>query len=193
MANSSATADPVQSMLIDVRASTQGFAQDVATMRSSLDGTLVAGFDAAGKVLENSLTSAVRRGSASFLDLRSVAIGVINDIAAQAVRGLFSGLIGGSGSGGGLGSLVGAISGLPGRATGGPVSPGSAYMVGERGPELFVPTSAGSIAANGSGAPARDVRVAITINTPAGTDSAQALQRSSRQVASAVRRALAQA
>ena len=180
-------------MLIDVRASTQGFAQDVATMRSSLDGTLVAGFDAAGKVLENSLTSAVRRGSASFLDLRSVAIGVINDIAAQAVRGLFSGLIGGSGSGGGLGSLVGAISGLPGRATGGPVSPGSAYMVGERGPELFVPTSAGSIAANGSGAPARDVRVAITINTPAGTDSAQALQRSSRQVASAVRRALAQA
>jgi len=57
-----------------------------------------------------------------------------------------------------------------------------------------VPTSAGSIAANGGTVqPAREVRVSITVNAPAGGDQAQALQRSSRQVASAVRRALAQA
>jgi phage-related minor tail protein len=33
----------------------------------------------------------------------------------------------------------------PGRAAGGPVSPGSPYIVGERGPEFFVPHAAGSI------------------------------------------------
>ncbi len=61
--------------------------------------------------------------------------------------------------------------------------------MGERGPELFVPTSAGRIDASPGGG-GREVRVAITVNTSAGASSAQALQRSSRQVASAVRRAL---
>ena len=49
--------------------------------------------------------------------------------------------------------LVDAISGfsfgsLLGRATGGPVSRGSAYMVGENGPEMFVPTQSGNIVSN---------------------------------------------
>jgi hypothetical protein len=35
----------------------------------------------------------------------------------------------------------------PGRASGGPVSPGKVYTVGERGPELFVPNSSGQIVA----------------------------------------------
>ena len=37
---------------------------------------------------------------------------------------------------------------LPGRAAGGPVSAGSPYMVGERGPELFVPGRSGAIVPN---------------------------------------------
>jgi TP901 family phage tail tape measure protein len=37
---------------------------------------------------------------------------------------------------------------LPGRANGGPVSSGQTYMVGERGPELFVPGRSGTIVAN---------------------------------------------
>lgn len=37
---------------------------------------------------------------------------------------------------------------LPGRASGGPVTGGEAYMVGERGPEMFVPRSSGSIVPN---------------------------------------------
>jgi hypothetical protein len=36
------------------------------------------------------------------------------------------------------------------RAEGGPVGAGSAYMVGEKGPELFVPGSSGSIVPNGA-------------------------------------------
>jgi hypothetical protein len=37
------------------------------------------------------------------------------------------------------------------RAEGGPVSPAKAYLVGEKGPELFVPNTAGQIMPNGSG------------------------------------------
>jgi hypothetical protein len=36
-------------------------------------------------------------------------------------------------------------------ASGGPVFGGSSYLVGERGPELFVPSSSGSIILNGGG------------------------------------------
>ena len=38
---------------------------------------------------------------------------------------------------------------VPARASGGPVFPGSTYLVGERGPELFSPSSAGNIVPNG--------------------------------------------
>ena len=189
--------DPVDTLLVDVRAGTQGFAQDIAAMRATFDGTLVEGFSRAGGVLERGLAGAIRRGSLGFDDLRRTALGVVNDIAAQAVHGLFSGAgQNGGGSGGGvagvlgLGNLLGSVLGLPGRATGGPVAPGRGYLVGERGPELFVPTSAGRVEATASTRP-RDVRVSIAVGASTPAAAPQALQRSARQVASAVRRALA--
>lgn len=188
--------DSIDSLLIDVRANTQGFQSDIQAMRGSLDGTLVDGFARAGQVLERGLLGAIRRGSLGFEDLKRMAFGVIDAIAAQALNGLMGQIGGGKGGGllGGalhLGGLVGAILGLPGRATGGPVSPNRGYLVGERGPELFVPTSAGRIETGMPGA-ARDVKVSITIASPPGSSAPQALQRSSRQVASAVRRALSE-
>ena len=187
--------DQIDTLLVDVRASTQGFAQDIAAMRATFDGTLVDGFSRAGGVLERGLLGAIRKGSVGFDDLKRVALGTVNDIAAQAVSGLFAGSSGsGSGIGGllNIGNILGSVLGLPGRATGGPVAPGSAYVVGERGPELFVPTSSGRIDASAAGASrSREVRVSINVVTPQGSSAPQALQRSTRQVASAVRRALA--
>ena len=61
-------------------------------------------------------------------------------------------------------------------------------MVGERGPELFVPTASGRVETMSGGA-VRDVRVSITINAPPGSEG-QALARSGRQMARAVRSAL---
>ena len=63
------------------------------------------------------------------------------------------------------------------RAEGGPVSSGSPYIVGERGPELFVPGSSGSIVPNdamrsgggGGGGPS----VNITYNIAAGVTKAE--------------------
>ena len=55
------------------------------------------------------------------------------------------------GAGGGTVGKFGTLGpnyGIPQRAKGGPVSSGQTYMVGERGPELFVPGRSGTIVAN---------------------------------------------
>lgn len=191
--------DEIETLMVDVRASTSGFANDMQAMRNTLDTSLVSGFSRAGSVLERGLVSAIRRGGVGFDDLRRVALGAINDIANQALRSGMADLFGGGGAAGGaggrlgglLGRSLGALLGLPGRATGGPVSPGSAYVVGERGPELFVPTSAGRVETGlpGQGA-AREVRVAINLVAPRTSDAPAILRRSGRQVASAIARSL---
>lgn len=48
-------------------------------------------------------------------------------------------------------NFVGSLPFGGGRASGGSVSPGNAYMVGESGPEMFVPSSTGTIMPNGGG------------------------------------------
>ena len=50
------------------------------------------------------------------------------------------------------------------RANGGPVSAGSPYLVGERGPELFVPKGSGTVMPNGAGG----TNVNITYNIASG-------------------------
>ena len=186
--------DNFDELVIDLRANTDRFNADIEGLRSTLDHSLIDGFDRAGSVLERGLLSAVRRGSLGFDDLQKVAFRSLDAIAARAISTGIGSLFGGSGSGGLGGTLTqtfGSLLGLPGRATGGPVSPGRGYVVGENGPELFVPTSSGSIAANqGAELASRDVRVAIQLAPPRGTAAPTAMQRSSRQVASAVRRAL---
>lgn len=183
-------------LVIDVRASTDGFAADLEVMRGALDSSLIDGFSRAGGVLERGLLAALRRGSLGFDDLRKIALSALDEIAAHALRSGLAALLGGSGGGGGglgglLGQSVGVLLGLPGRATGGPVSPGRGFIVGERGPELFVPTAAGRIETQAfGGGGGRDVRVAIQLATPRGTAAPTAMRRSSRQIASAVRRAL---
>jgi hypothetical protein len=176
---------------VEVRPDVSGFARDVAEMRAALENGLGTGADRAGRLIESGLARAIRSGKFGFDDLRATALSTLNEIANATVRSGLSALIGG-GSGGGLVSLgsavIGALTGLPGRATGGPVSPGRAYVVGERGPELFVPTSSGAVAAGGG---TRDVRVSIAINAPAGA-APDMLARSGRQVARAVRAALSE-
>ena len=60
---------------------------------------------------------------------------------------------------------------IPARATGGPVTSGMPYMVGERGPELFVPSSSGSIVPNG-GSGGGSTTIQIYVTQPLGTPSA---------------------
>lgn len=127
--------------------STDQIIQGYAEMAQSVIGSL------------QGLTSSIKGGD--FLDILGSVIDVISTIAGQI------------GGGGGLSGLFGrgsrveipTIDGLPGlgaknapigtppifggaRANGGPVRPGMAYLVGERGPEIFRPSAGGSIIPN---------------------------------------------
>lgn len=68
------------------------------------------------------------------------------------------------------------------RADGGPVVPGSTYLVGERGPELFTPASAGSIGSAGG------VTVNLTLNTMGGAGE---IERAMPQLETSLARAVA--
>jgi len=185
--------EEIERLLVSVRADTGAFARDVADMRGQLAGPLAEGAARAGLTIESALLRAVRTGKFGFEDLKRTVLTMMNEIASAALRTGVQALAGGGGSGGGLGAIAGqlitALLGLPGRAGGGPVAPGRAYMVGERGPELFVPTASGRIDTGGGQPAARDIRMSITVNAPSG-GAPEALAKSSRQVARAVREAL---
>jgi hypothetical protein len=80
---------------------------------------------------------------------------MLRKMVAQALAANLNQYLFGSGIGSGGGLLGGALGSLfgstPGRAAGGPVSAGRAYIVGERGPEIMVPSSSGRIMPNGMG------------------------------------------
>lgn len=187
--------EEIERLVVSVRADTAGFAKDVADMKGQLDGPFVSGVEQAGSALERTLSRAIRRGSLDFEDLRRVALSVMNDIASAAIHGGLQGLFGGGSSGSGLlnigTNLLGAFLGAPGRATGGPVSDGRAYRVGERGPEIFVPTAAGRIEQTAAIGGAPNIRLTINISDNGQGSAPDQIRRSSRQVARAVRNALA--
>jgi len=97
-----------------------------------------------------------------FVNVLSVALQAVAGVVSTLI-GLFANLVGiinaavnaikaVASAGKAIGGAIGGALGFGGgRATGGPVSAGTAYVVGERGPELFVPGSSGSIIPNGAG------------------------------------------
>jgi hypothetical protein len=182
--------EEIERLLVSVRADTGAFARDVAEMKAQLDGPLADGLERAGRALESGLLRAVRTGKFGFEDLKRVALAAMAEIAAASVRAGLQAAGGGGGKGGLLAAasqLLSVVLGAPGRATGGPVAPGRPYLVGERGPELFVPTASGRVESGRSGS--REIRMSITVSAPPG-EAPRALAQSSRQVARAVKQAL---
>ena len=174
--------DDLDALALSVRADKESFARDVATMRGTLSGALTEGAVAAGRGIESALRRAARTGRVEFEDLARVAGRALGEIAASALQ-----LDGGLGLGSVVSGAGAGLLGLPGRATGGPVSPGQAYMVGERGPEVFVPSSSGRV----ENLARRGGAVNVTVNVTAPRDAgAPFMAQTGRQVAQSVRRAL---
>jgi TP901 family phage tail tape measure protein len=115
--------------------------------------TAAAGEDM-GETLERSLSTALQ----NFESLQQVASRVLSAIQQQLIDTFIASLFGGAT--GGTGFLAGLFGG--GRQHGGPVRPGRAFLVGEAGPELFVPPRAGRIVPREQMAGARqDVSVSV--------------------------------
>ncbi len=181
--------DGFDEVSVSVRADMDAFQRDLSEMRQSLETTLGAGADAAGRGIEAALARAARGGRLEFEELAKVAARALGEIAAAALKIEFGG-VGGGGLGGLLAGLAGGA-GLPGRATGGPVGPGRAYLVGERGPEMFVPTSSGRIE-TGRGMGTQVVNLSVHLGG-ATRGNPTVMAQTGTQVARAVRRALARA
>lgn len=170
-----------ETLALSVRTDATGFQRDVEAMRGALQEGLGSSADAAGRSIEQALRRAARAGRIEFEDLARAGARAIGEIAAAALK------LDGAGLGGLASGVSAGLLGLPGRATGGPVSPGRAYMVGERGPEVFVPTSSGRIETGSRGRGP----VNVTVNVAAARDARpDFMAHTGRQVARDVRRAL---
>ena len=139
-------------LLISQARRNQGMQEMFISMQESLKATQRV-YDAVFGNMERALENFVRTGKLSFKDLaRSIIQDLIMIQLKASATMLFNsfmrsiGFSFGSASGG---TITGG-SGLKftPRAYGGPVNSGSPYMVGERGPEMFVPRSSGTIIPN---------------------------------------------
>jgi tape measure domain-containing protein len=102
--------------------------------------------------LAGGIVNGMMQGKTAAERLANVLDNVVGQLLDTGINALISGLTGGIGRGSAGVDPWAGLRSLPGRATGGPVSKNKPYMVGERGPEMFVPSTAGSIKANGTGA-----------------------------------------
>ncbi len=133
----------------DIRLGVADAAKSQSTLREQTEGFT--------NTFADRMTSMLTGASDEFKSFGDVAKSVLQDIASEMVRGgikdLLGGLFGGGGGGGGGGLLSGLFQGIGslfggGRATGGRVLGGNAYLVGERGPELFSPDRGGMVLPN---------------------------------------------
>lgn len=125
-----------------------------------------------GDTIEDSVAGAFVDMAANMSDAREIIAELIADMGKliakalilQAVQGITNSIFGDGG--------IGAA--LSGKAMGGLVNAGNAYMVGERGPELFVPKVGGNIIPNGrAGGGGTVVSINSHVNVPGGTSKAE--------------------
>jgi tape measure domain-containing protein len=131
-----------------------------------------------GMTIKSGVVDAIQGAVDGTKSLGQVANDVLKSIANKvldvAINFALFGAMSGTGTGGGL---LGGL--FKPRAVGGPVSAGSSYMVGERGPELFTPKHGGSIVPNnalGGGSTNVVVNVDASGNSNVQGDQAQAKQ-----------------
>ena len=131
-------------------------------------------FARAGESLTRSLARAAADGEVSLAELARAVLAAVNAAAG-----------GGHGSGGLAEAVATAVGGAfrGSRAEGGPVLAGGAYLVGERGPEVFRPSGTGMIE---PGNPAAGVVVNVRVE-----GGAPGLIRSEAQIAQMLARAVA--
>lgn len=137
-----------------------------ARLAESLDVVRGAAYDVMG-----GFVSDLRNGLSAADALNNALNRVLDTIIEIALQQAITSLFGAPGTTqtGGLGGIVSSVLGLPGRASGGPVSGGRPYIVGERGPEIMVPKANGFVIPNHAlGGSGGGSQVNVTVNNLAG-------------------------
>ena len=176
---------------VTIAADTAPFDAALGAIAKSLDAFAKGPVSDSAKAIENAVSgsfnavaSTIARAALSGkLSMDSLVNAILADFDRIAVKDFIARPIEGV-----IASLASSLFSLGGaRASGGPVDAGLAYLVGEQGPELFVPQSAGAIVPNGAGIGA--ARPQIVMNVQA-RDAASFLK-SETQIAAMLSRALA--
>ena len=128
-----ATEEDIQ--MLDLLAETTKEYNDLLGKRKILETDLqrISGY--AGEMIAHGFEDAILSGQKLSEVVRGLAQDLLRMVFNQTITAPLAGMISG-----GIASAFGGA-----RAAGGPVSTGSSYMVGENGPELFVPSTAGRI------------------------------------------------
>ncbi len=106
-----------------------------------MTGSVRGSFDRMGDAVATSIGNMVKTGESDLDSLRNTALSIIDDMRNMIIERTVTGPIRK-----GIGGILDFI--IP-RAAGGPVMPNQTFLVGERGPELFVPDTVGDIIPRG--------------------------------------------
>ena len=158
----------------------------LSALASDVFGTLKQSGDEALEALGGTIFDFVASGKLRFGELRDVALSALASISQTVLTTFAQSLLPGLAPGP-FGSF---LTGLLGFSRGGPTSPFQPYIVGEQGPELFVPKVGGQVIPNGQALGSARPAPQVTINIQ-GTMDGDTLRRSSTQLTRAVRRAMA--
>ena len=115
----------------------RGSAQSMGADLDALSGRASGVFDG----MAGGMARTATRGLLSF---RGMVDGIVSELSRLAVKSFITKPLEGV-----IGDIFSGLSFGGARASGGPVAGGTAYLVGERGPELFVPGGSGTILPQG--------------------------------------------
>jgi hypothetical protein len=141
---------------------TQSAAQQLENAKTKFEGFNDTLKFAGGQIVDV-LDQAMQKGA----DFGQIMEGVLRNLIKQMLlaaitgEGAFAKMFGTQGIGGGVGGIMSLF--LSGRAAGGPVSSGRPYIVGEHGPEIFVPNMAGGVVPNAGAMAAAPVNVQLNV------------------------------
>ena len=201
-------------LVTDLALGSQKFAEELLNVKSEAD-ILNEKFMEIGQSVEQGIVSNLTDAVMGTQSLADAAINVLNDLKRKLVEvamqravsgigskigGFFGNLFGGGKKSSGGGFLGGAnaftgggggISPLLGFANGGRPPVGKASIVGERGPEIFVPTSSGTIIPNSQlGGGGDNVTNMVTVNVDASGSSVQGSTTDAQQLGQVIGQAV---
>jgi len=155
-------------LLVSIDTTFTAFGMTVANSFASAYETVAGWFASVGKLFTETLPNSVMAGlnlvteffTSSWTRIKDFVMGIVDSIVSafngfvDTVKRALSALVSAAKAAAnavGLGGGGGSDAGIAGaRASGGPVAAGKKYLVGENGPELFVPGGNGSIIPNGT-------------------------------------------